>query len=116
MNAVLRRLLIRLAAGLVMVWIVATFTFFLIHSLPGNPGDGLYEKLLADGMSPEQAQAKVTVAYGFSSKQPMASQYGNYLWQLLHGNLGTSTSYSGQPVASIIGASAPWTMIRSSPA
>jgi peptide/nickel transport system permease protein len=110
-NGFARRLLVRLAAGLVMVWVVATFTFFLVHSLPGNPGDAMYERLLAQGLSVEQAQAKVASAMGFSSHQPLLKQYGSYVWQLLHGNLGQSTSYSGQSVSSVIGAAAPWTII-----
>ncbi|MFL6116445.1 MAG: ABC transporter permease, partial [Catenulispora sp.] len=53
-----RRLAGKLAMGLVMVWAVATFTFFLVHALPGNPGDVQYENYILMGMSPGQAQAR----------------------------------------------------------
>jgi peptide/nickel transport system permease protein len=106
-----RRLLVKLAAGLVLVWAVATFTFFLVHSLPGTPGDVMYERLVTSGMDPVQAQAKVTAMFGFTSHEPLIKQYGGYLWQLLHGNLGVSISYSGVPVGHVIASAAPWTVL-----
>ncbi|MBW8806115.1 MAG: peptide ABC transporter permease [Catenulispora sp. 13_1_20CM_3_70_7] len=106
-----RRLAGKLAMGLVMVWAVATFTFFLVRALPGNPGDVQYENYILMGMSPGQAQARVNAVYGFTSHEPLPRQYGGYLWQLAQGNLGQSTSYSGVPVAHIIGSALPWTVI-----
>ena len=110
MKAFVRRLLVKLAGGLVMVWVVATFTFFLVHALPGKPGDAQYEQFIMQGMSPEVARAKVTAIFGFSSHQPLFTQYTGYLWQLLHGNLGISISYSGVPVSHVIATALPWTV------
>ncbi|GAA5019936.1 ABC transporter permease [Kitasatospora paranensis] len=111
MKAFTRGLLVRLAGGLVMVWIVATFTFFLVHVLPGKPGDAQYEQFVMEGLEPEVARAKVAAIYGFTSHEPLLDQYGGYLWQLLHGNLGISISYSGVPVSHVIGAALPWTVL-----
>lgn len=111
MKTLIRRLLPRLAVALVMIWAVASFTFFLVHALPGNPGDAAYENYIMSGMSPEQAQAKVTSVYGFTSHDPLWTQYRGYIWQLLQGDLGQSISYSGVPVTHVLRAAAPWTIL-----
>jgi peptide/nickel transport system permease protein len=105
-----RRILPKLLIGLIMVWAVATFTFFLVHALPGKPGDAAYENYIMQGMSPTQAQAKVTAVFGFASQQPLSAQYRGYLWGLLHGDLGQSISYSGVPVSHVLLSAAPWTV------
>jgi peptide/nickel transport system permease protein len=110
-KGLLRRLLVKLVAGTIMVWVVATFTFVLIHSLPGNPGDVEYDRLIMQGMPPELAQAKADVVAGFTSHEPLLQQYFGYLGQLLHGNLGVSISYSGVPVSHVIASAAPWTVL-----
>ena len=46
----------RLLGGLVMIWVVSTFTFFIVHALPGDPVQVQYETLLARGVPPDQAQ------------------------------------------------------------
>jgi peptide/nickel transport system permease protein len=105
------RLLLRIAAGLVMVWVVATFTFFLVHSLPGNPGDAEYQRLIMSGLAPDLAQARVSAQFGFSSKESLMVQYGHYMWALLHADLGRSISYSGVPVRHVLASAAPWTIL-----
>jgi peptide/nickel transport system permease protein len=93
-----------------MIWAVATFTFFLVHALPGNPGDAAYENYIMQGMSPTQAQAKVSAVFGFTSHAPLFTQYRGYIWKLLQGNLGQSISYSGVPVTHVLLSAAPWTV------
>jgi len=105
-----RRLLPKLLVGLIMIWAVATFTFFLVHALPGNPGDAAYENYIMQGMSPNQAQAKVSAVYGFTSHDPLLAQYRGYIWKLLHLDLGQSISYSGVPVSHVLMTAAPWTV------
>ena len=110
MKTLARRLLPKLLIGLIMIWAVATFTFFLVHALPGKPGDAAYENYIMEGMSPTQAQAKVTAVFGFASQQPLFTQYRGYIWGLLQGNLGQSISYSGVPVTHVLLDAAPWTI------
>ena len=110
MKTLVRRLLPRLAIALVMIWAVATFTFFLVHALPGDPGSAAYESYIMQGMAPQQAQAKVNAIYGFTSHDPLLVQYRGYIWKLLHGNLGQSISYSGVPVLHVLWSAAPWTV------
>jgi peptide/nickel transport system permease protein len=44
-------------------------------------------------------------------KQPLADQYGHYLWQLLHFDLGQSIAQEGTPVAHIVASAFPWTVV-----
>ncbi|MFT9870628.1 hypothetical protein ACMZ5A_29205 [Bacillus mobilis] len=111
MKGLVRAVLTKLAGGAVMVWVVASFTFFLVHALPGSPGKVAYEGYLSQGMSPDEAMAKVAVIYGYTSQDPLATQYVNYVSDLVHGNLGLSISYSGVPVSQVIGNALPWTLI-----
>lgn len=111
MKGLARTIAVRLVGGAVMIWIVATFTFFLVHALPGKPGDVAYEKYIAMGMNSQDARAKASVIYGFTSQDPLFTQYTHYISDLLHGHLGISISYSGVPVADVIGDALPWTVI-----
>lgn len=105
-----KRLGARLAAALVMVWAVGTLTFFLVRAMPGNPVEVEYETLLTRGVSPLQAHRETAIIYGFVPHSPLIDQYGNYLWNLLHFNLGQSISYAGVGVAHLVLAAMPWTV------
>jgi peptide/nickel transport system permease protein len=109
-NTLAVRLLRKLIVGLIMILVVATFTFFLVHALPGDPGAAAYQNYIMQGMSPQQAQAKVSTIYGFTSHDPLLVQYRGYIWRLLQGNLGLSISYSGVPVWHVLRAALPWTL------
>ncbi|WP_020375684.1 ABC transporter permease [Sulfobacillus thermosulfidooxidans] len=105
------RLLKRILAGIIMVLAVASFTFFLVRLMPGNPVEAKYNELIMRGMTPVQAMDQVRVMYGFIPHQPLWQQYVLYLNQIIHLNLGRSISYEGIPVLHIILGAAPWTII-----
>lgn len=68
---------------------VTLVTFFLTHVIPGNP--------IAELLSPQASPAQRHALYvKFGLNKPIIVQYVDYIWQLLHGNLGTSftTSHS----------------------
>ncbi len=94
-----------------MVLIVASFTFFLVRMMPGNPVQAEYDTLITRGMTPVQAADEVRVMYGFIPHQPLALQYLHYLGHLMHFNLGQSISYEGVSVLHIVLSAAPWTII-----
>ncbi|MBA3366541.1 MAG: ABC transporter permease [Actinobacteria bacterium] len=94
-----------------MVIVVATFTFFVIRLMPGDPIAARYEELLLRGVPPDQARAQVQGMYGFLSDDPLHEQYPSYLWQLLQLDLGKSISYEGVPVSKLITTAAPYTVI-----
>jgi ABC-type dipeptide/oligopeptide/nickel transport system permease component len=71
---------------------VTLVTFFLTHVIPGNP----IAQLLSPQASPVQRHA-LYVKFGLN--KPIFVQYVDYIWQLLHGNLGSSFTTS-HPVLS----------------
>jgi peptide/nickel transport system permease protein len=81
-----RRLLFGVAAMLGVTLIV-----FVVSHLLGDP---VY-LILGERATPEQYEA---LRHSLGYDRPLWVQYGDYVWQLLHGNLGTSR-YTLQPVA-----------------
>ncbi|HXN61449.1 MAG TPA: ABC transporter permease [Acidimicrobiales bacterium] len=86
------RLVLRRLLALVPVLLIVSFAvFFLLALVPGNPAI-----TLAGGVTATPAQiAHVTAQLHLND--PLLVQYGRWLGNALHGNLGTSIS-TGQPV------------------
>jgi peptide/nickel transport system permease protein len=101
----------KLVTGLIMIWVVATATFFLVLEMPGNPALAQEANDMQHGMSPQQAASATRAMFGFVPHRPFVDQYGTYLWQLLHLNLGVSIAEEGTPVSRIVFSAAPWTVI-----
>ena len=74
----------RLAAAVPVMLGVTIVAFLLIHLVPGNPAKVI---LFGSQATPQQI-AQLTRQLGLD--EPWWQQYGKFLWQLLHGNLGTS--------------------------
>lgn len=87
----------RLLYAVITVWILVSITFFLMQTLPGDPFIG--QRALN-----QDVKAALTARYGLD--QPVLKQYGIYLGNLLHGDLGTSI-ISGRQVTDIISQSFP---------
>jgi oligopeptide transport system permease protein len=86
--------IIRRLLWLIVVLLVVSFiTFSLMHLVPGGPWDK--EKTLA----PQVVDA-LNKKYGLD--KPFFVQFGNYLLNLLHGNLGVSYSRQDRSVTSIL--------------
>lgn len=83
----------RLAYMLVTIFIIITFTFFLMHLLPGTPFNN------AEKLSDKQLKI-LNAKYGLD--QPVALQYLRYLGNLLQGDLGMSFKYPGRTVDDMI--------------
>lgn len=94
----MRYLLRRLIVSLLTVWLVVTLSFFLVHTLPGNPF--ATKELLNIDM-----QQRLLRYYGLD--RPLVEQYAVYMGNLLRGNLGFSYRNPGQSVNSVILASFP---------
>ena len=106
-----RLLAAKVVTGLVMIWVVASATFFLVLDMPGNPAQAAEAQDVLHGMTPQQAQRATAAIYGFVPKESLAAQYGHFMWQLLHFNLGQSIAQEGTPVSSIVASAFPWTVI-----
>ena len=91
MTAYLVRRLIQAVAVVIGVTVIV---FIILHALPGGPARGL----LGPEATTQQVQQFI-VANGFD--KPLIVQYGSFLNQLVHGNLGYSYHYN-QTVASLL--------------
>jgi peptide/nickel transport system permease protein len=95
----------RLAQSVAVVFIVATFTFFLINLAPGGPS-------VVTRMDATQAERQVLLErYGLD--KPVVTRYGQWMARALNGDLGTSLS-SSQPVARRIAERFPHTLLLAS--
>jgi oligopeptide transport system permease protein len=82
----------RLVNAFVILFVIATVTWFLMQLLPGSPFND--QKL-----SPV-ARAQIEAKYGLDD--PLLVQYVRYIGNLAQGDLGNSYQYSGKPVLEII--------------
>lgn len=80
------------------VWVIATLTFLLLRTVPGGPFDS--EKSLP----PEVME---NLAKKYKLNEPLLSQYGDYMFSLLQGDLGQSYKYISRGITSIIAESLP---------
>src|SRR5215469_11065549 len=99
-----RFLIRRVLAGILVLWVVATLTFFLFFvAVP----EGVVARNLAGRAATPAVIAQVERNLGLN--QPKAAQYWHYVDHLLHGNLGFSY-YTQQPVTTIIKQALPITI------
>ncbi|GIH93337.1 ABC transporter permease [Planobispora siamensis] len=109
--AVARRLAGHLARGLAMILVVTSINFVIIRNIPGDPIAARYEKLVEQGMSPDQAERATAVLYGFLPRGSLWEQYVDYMGGLLTLDLGQSLSTPGAEVTGMLAAAATWTVI-----
>lgn len=83
----------RLVQAVVTLVLVATGAFLLTHLL-GDP-----VRLLLPQTATEQQYLTLRHALGYD--KPLYEQYGLFIWHLLHGNLGDSTTF-GRPALTVV--------------
>jgi len=99
-----RFLIRRIVAGILVLWIVATLTFFLFFvAVP----EGVVARNLAGRAATPAVIAQVDQNLGLNLPKPV--QYWHYLSHLLRGNLGYSY-YSQEPVTTILKQALPATV------
>jgi peptide/nickel transport system permease protein len=91
-----RFLIRRIITGILVLWLVATGTFFLFFA--AIPVQSVARNLAGRAASP-QVLAQVTKYYGLD--RPLFDQYLTFLNKLIHGNLGVSF-YTQEAVTTII--------------
>lgn len=95
----LRFVLKRFAYMIITIFIVTTATFFMMHSIPGDP-------FASPKKLPAQTVKNINKKYGLD--KPLSTQYALFMENLvLHGDLGESYQYPGLTVNSIIAQKAP---------
>lgn len=84
----------RVCMAILTVFVIATLTFFLMKAVPGNP-------YIGEKTPPQSVVNAINEKYGLL--KPKYVQYGIYLKQLIHLDLGDSVKLSkGRPVIEII--------------
>ncbi len=85
----------RIGYMLLTLWVVITLTFFLMHSIPGDPLAHMAKKL------PEQIRINYMKKYGLD--EPTIVQYGKFMKNIVtKGDLGESLRYPGRSVSETI--------------
>lgn len=84
---------------ILVLFIVTTATFFLVHSIPGDPITMMVDDL------PLESRDLYLAKYGFD--KPITEQYLLFMKQLVQGDLGQSLRYPGRKVMSIAATTAP---------
>ena len=77
----------------VTLWVVVTITFFLLRVAPGGPFDS--ERAVSPAV-----EKNLLAAYQLD--EPLLQQYGNYIWNLLQGDLGPSYKQRDFEVAELL--------------
>jgi ABC-type dipeptide/oligopeptide/nickel transport system permease component len=90
----LRHLLQRFLLTLPALWLVLTLVFLMIHIVPGDP----VEQMLGEGAAPGEV---ANLRHTLGLDRPLLAQYGHYLRDLAHGDLGQSFKFQA-PVRRII--------------
>ncbi|SDL98234.1 oligopeptide ABC transporter permease [Sediminibacillus halophilus] len=93
-----RYILQRLGYMLLTLFLIATFSFFLMKMLPGSP------------MKAEQklSEAQLEILYEkYNLDDPVPVQYINYLGNLAQGDLGVSFQMNNQPVTALLASRIP---------
>jgi peptide/nickel transport system permease protein len=105
----MRYLLRRVGFYLVALWASVTLNFIIPRLMPGDPAVAFLARMQGHNITQSQMDALRTL-FGVQTNVPVWMQYGQYLNNLLHGNLGMSSSLFPETVTQIIGEHLPWTL------
>ena len=94
----LNYLIKRIGNSIIVLWVVMTVTFLLMHAIPGGP-------FTAEKSLPPAVKANIEARYKLND--PLLTQYKDYLANVVRGNLGPSFKYVGRSVNDIIAESFP---------
>jgi len=104
MRVIARRLLFYIITAIAAV----TVDFFIPRLMPGNPVEAVLAHMQGN-VTPATIRA-LELQYGLNSPTGLWGQYITFWMNLLHGNLGVSTSYYPSTVTSVIRGALPWTV------
>lgn len=97
-RATFRRFGARAAEALLTLWLLATLCFVLLRAAPGGPFD-------SEKAAPPEVQAALAARYRLD--RPLVAQYGAWLGDVLHGDLGPSFQYPDYTVNQLVGQALP---------
>jgi peptide/nickel transport system permease protein len=93
---------VRLLHAVVVLWLVATIAFFLLHLAPGDPFAFEHSSV------PEQVRARLRAQFGYD--RPVLEQYVRFLGNAARGNLGFS-HFLRVPVTEALAVTLPRTLL-----
>jgi peptide/nickel transport system permease protein len=96
-------LLRRGASALLMLLLVVSVTFVVVHALPGDPTD-----LLLDARLPPSSRAQLLRLWGLD--RPLVEQYASWLVRAARGDWGTSIVHH-RPATAVLAAAVPYTLL-----
>lgn len=91
----------RILGSIPVLWVIITITFFMMRFAPGGP-------FTKERVLPEEVRANIEARYHLN--EPILKQYGRYMLDLLHGDLGPSYKYKDRTVNEIIAEGLPATL------
>ncbi|MGF3056640.1 ABC transporter permease [Microbacterium sp. YY-01] len=95
----------------VTLWATISLNFLLPRLMPGNPADIMIAKMQrAGGEVSETTIRNIKLLLG-DDDAPLWEQYFGYWGRMFQGDLGVSVTKFPTPVADLIGAAMPWTII-----
>src|SRR5579875_3325651 len=97
----------RLAFYIAAVWAAVSINFLIPRLMPGNAIDAVLGKF--QNLTPAVVRS-LQAEFGFHPKGSIFSQYLTYWNDVIHFNLGISTSQYPTHVSTIIGQTLPWTL------
>ncbi len=107
----MRHLIRRLGIYFLAIWVALTLNFFLPRLAPGDPASALFFRLSQHGSVNPNLLNALKIEFGVDTTDPLWVQYFQYLNNLLHGNLGVSTTFFPTTVSQIIGQNLMWTLV-----
>lgn len=100
----LRFVLVRLIQGVVVILLVTTLVFFILHLAPGDP------VTLLIGEAPMTPDQVAEIRHFWGLDQPLGLQYVHWLSNMLRGDFGESIGFGGRTVTSLLRDAAPNTL------
>lgn len=99
----------RLGFYLVTAIVAVSLDFLIPRIIPGDPVNAILARM--QGVTLSRATiAALDEQYGVNTKASLWTQYTHFWGNVLHGNLGTSTSNGFAPVTTVIRDALPWTL------
>lgn len=103
-----RRRLATAGSYAITAWVLVSVNFLLPRLLPGGPFTALSDTTSPTYVSSPATRLALARYYGLN--RPLLDQYGHYLSDLIHANLGQSIRY-GVPVSQLLANRLPWTLL-----
>ena len=107
----MRHVIRRIGIYVLAIWAAITINFFLPRLAPGNPAQIVFDRLAQHGVVNPATLKALEIEFGVNTTDPLWVQYISYLNNLLHGNLGISTTYFPNTVIQVIGQDIKWTLV-----